>query len=202
MERAVTHLKTIAAAAFSASIAVFASFPASAGEQSTGAAAQQTAVAACLGINAYGPAESVQAAPDGMGDWIVWVRDKDSDLWMCNASADGSVYANALIQGDLLTGAGEQTIALVPAAARMNTTEASARAERLCSAVGYLIDDVTVVTTVSDGVGDYVVWLKGSNDSYWMCNASADSKLYVFEQVQYPINQGAGASAPAPGRIA
>jgi len=194
----VSYVTSIAAAALSASIAVFASVPASAGEGSGAAVERKIAEEACLGFNAHRPAQMVQSVPDGLGDWVVWVRDKDSDLWMCNANAKGDVYANALVQGDLLAGAGEQTIALVPAATRITASDASAGAERLCLAVGTLIEDVTVAATADDGVGDYVVWLKNGNDAYWMCNASADGKLYALEPVEYPINEKPTASATPP----
>ena len=38
-----------------------------------------------------------------MGDWLVWVEDKDGDLWMCNANAEGDVYANVFLEGDSWT---------------------------------------------------------------------------------------------------
>lgn len=190
-----SYVMSIAAAALSAS-AVFASVPALAGEGTGEAVERRAAETACLGFNAYQPSELVETAADGLGDWIVWVRDKDGDLWMCNANAAGDVYANALIEGDLLAGDGERTVALVPAAARIDASGSTARAERLCLAVGTLIEDVTVAATVSDGLGDFVVWLKNGNDAYWMCNASADGKLYVFEPVEYPINEKPEASTP------
>jgi hypothetical protein len=194
----VSYVTSIAAVALSASIAVPTSVPVSVG---SGAAddtiGRKTAESTCLGFNARHPAVVVRSAPDGLGDWIVWVRDKSSDLWMCNASAEGNVYANAQIDGDLLAGAGEQIIALVPAAARIAASDAAAKAERLCVAVGTLIEDVTVAATVDDGIGDYVVWLKNGKDAYWMCNASADGKLYVFEPVEYPINEKPETSTPA-----
>jgi len=194
---------TIAAATLLATIAVLASIPTSSGDSTirTVPGDRQSAIAACLGFNDYAPARAVEAAPDGMGDWTVWVRDKDEDLWMCNASAGGDVYANVLIQGDLLAGAGEETIALVPASVRTDASDPAGKAERLCAAVGDLIEDVSVVATVADGVGDYVVWLKGGNESYWMCNASADFKLYVFEPVQYPLDGGVTSPA-ASNRVA
>jgi hypothetical protein len=191
----VSYATSIAAVALSASLAVSASVPVSAGSGANDAVERKTAESACLGFNARGPAELVKSAPDGLGDWIVWVRDKGEDLWMCNASAEGNVYANARIDGDLLAGAGEQTIALVPVAARIAASGAAAKAERLCVAVGTLIEDVTVAATVDDGIGDFVVWLKNGRDAYWMCNASADGKLYVFEAVKYPINETPEASS-------
>jgi hypothetical protein len=151
-----------------------------------------TAVAACLDLNGYKPTELVEAVEDGLGDWIVWVRDKDQDLWLCNANESGDVYANVLLNGDLLSGEGTELV----------TTEAdrhagpAEKAERLCAAVGSYMEDLEIVATVDDAMGDYLVWLKNGEDSYWMCNASADAKLYTFEAVQYPIDQATETQDP------
>jgi hypothetical protein len=37
-------------------------------------------------------------------------------------------------------------------------------------------------------MGDYLVWLKNANEELWVCNASADAKLYGFEPVDMPVN--------------
>ena len=50
------------------------------------------------------------------------------------------------------------------------------------------MEDLEIVATVDDALGDYVVWLKNGDGAYWMCNASADAKLYSFESVQYPLD--------------
>lgn len=142
-----------------------------------------SAVAACLDFNGYKPAELVDAAEDGLGDWIVWVRDKDEDLWLCNANEEGSVYANVLLKGDLLSGEGSQ---LLPEEDRSGP---AGRAERLCAEVGGHMENLEIVATVDDALGDYLVWLKKDDDSYWMCNASADDKLYAFEEVHYPLEE-------------
>jgi len=144
-----------------------------------------TAVAACLDFNQYKPVRLVDATEDGMGDWIVWVKDKDDDLWLCNADKDGDVYANVLLNGDMLDGEGAQLV----------TDEGSRHpgpaesAERLCAAVGSFKGELEIVATVDDALGDYLVWLKNNEDAYFMCNASSDDKLYTFESVQYPIDQ-------------
>jgi hypothetical protein len=144
-----------------------------------------SAVAACLDFNGYKPAELVEAVEDGMGDWIVWVEDKDEDLWLCNANADGEVYANVLLNGDLLTGEGSELVA-EESGHRPGPAES---AERLCAAVGDYMENLEIVATVDDALGDYLVWLKNGDDAYWMCNASADAKLYAFEAVEYPIEE-------------
>ncbi len=160
-----------------------------------------SAVAACLDFNQYKPANLDSAAEDGMGDWIVWVKDKDGDLWLCNADKDGDVYANVLLNGDMLDGEGSQLV-----------TDESGRhpgpaesAERLCAAVGSTKEELEIVSTVDDALGDYLVWLKNKSGSYWMCNASSDDKLYTFEPVEYPIegqpaSDDANCCETSPGR--
>jgi hypothetical protein len=151
-----------------------------------------TAVAACLDFNGYKPTELVEAVQDGMGDWIVWVRDRDQDLWLCNADAEGSVYANVLLNGDLLGGGGIELAAdqIDPGAGPAE------RAERLCSAVGGYMEDLQIVATVDDALGDYLVWLTNGNDAYWMCNASSDGELFTFEPVQYPLDEATETDDP------
>ena len=145
-----------------------------------------TAVAACIAFNQYKPAELVDAAEDGMGDWIVWVRDKDEDLWLCNANKDGDVYANVLLNGDMLDGEGSQLVSDDNSDRHPGPAES---AERLCAAVGSTKEELEIAATVDDALGDYVVWLKNKSGAYWMCNASSDDKLYTFEQVEYPIDK-------------
>lgn len=145
-----------------------------------------SAVAACLDMNQYKPATLDAAAEDGLGDWIVWVKDKDGDLWLCNANAEGEVYANVLLNGDLLNGDGASMVEKTIENGRKPGPAESA--ERLCAAVGSYMDDLEIVATVDDALGDFLVWLKKADDSYYMCNASSDEKLYAFEPVQYPID--------------
>jgi hypothetical protein len=58
------------------------------------------------------------------------------------------------------------------------------------------MEDLEIVATVDDAMGDYLVWLKNGEDSYWMCNASSDAKLYTFEAVQYPLDQAVQTDDP------
>ena len=171
----------VAAAVFCALTAA----PAQAEETKWHSKGRDTAVAACLDLNGYKPAELVEAVEDGLGDYIVWVSDKDDDLWLCNANEEGAVYANVLLKGDLLAGEGGELI--VDQSGRI--AGPAERAERLCAAVGSYMEDLEIVATVDDAMGDYLVWLKNGNDAYWMCNASADAKLYTFEAVQYPVDE-------------
>ncbi len=184
-------IRTIASAAL---VAALLGSHAQADEQDWHPEGHDSAVAACLDFNQYKPANLVDAAEDGLGDWIVWIKDKDEDLWLCNANAKGDVYANVLLNGDLLDGEG------VELASRESDSNHRAgpaeKAERLCAAVGDYMEDLEIVATVDDTLGDYLVWLKNGSDAYWMCNASADDKLYSFEPVQYPLS-GSDANSDA-----
>jgi hypothetical protein len=175
-------IRTLAAAALAAA---FLGSRAEADGQDWRPEGHDSAVAACLDFNSYKPANLVDAVEDGLGDWVVWVKDKDEDLWLCNANGEGDVYANVLLNGDLLDGDGARLVAKDRDGHRPGPAES---AERLCAAVGDYMEDLEIVATVDDALGDYVVWLKNGDGAYWMCNASADAKLYSFESVQYPLD--------------
>jgi len=194
-----SKISLIAATALLVSGGAFASTPSVAAEPAHGITAEQAASAVCVSENQYGPVQAVKAVEDGLGDWIVWVRDKDSDLWMCNASAEGNVYANTLIKGDRLAGRGEEAIALMQVAYTPSALPEAEKAERVCAAAGRKVDATRLVATVEDGLGDYIVWLQGNDHSYWLCNASGDAKLFVFAPIRAPIN---GSSAIAGFRAA
>ncbi len=164
--------------------------PAFAGETAADSG-MATAAAACQSVNQHAPVEPVGTVADGLGDWLVWTKDKSGDLWLCNASSDGAVYANTMMEGDLLSGDGVALVSVQPAStsgrrfARVNPAETAAA---LCTTVGSYIEDMHAVATVEDGLGDYLVWLQNADEEYWLCNASADAKLYDFEPVDMPLN--------------
>lgn len=149
----------------------------------------EKAKAACSAINEFGPVEVVKTADDGLGDLVVWVKDKDGDLWLCNANAAGAVFTNVLMQGDLLKGDGPALVGFQPVALRSGgANNPAAVAEALCASIGNYIEPLQVVVTVEDGMGDYLTWLKNANEELWLCNASGDAKLYDFEAVDLPLN--------------
>lgn len=157
--------------------------------------ARQNAVDACVDRNEHWPAGAVEAVADGMGDWLVWVRDRDGDLWSCNADAAGLVYANVLIGGDLLEGRGPEFLPAQPSlAGSAGEQDAETRARDLCVGVAGLTQDVSVLAAVSDGLGDTLVWLRSADGQLWMCDASGAAELFVFEPVGFPIE---GDDAPA-----
>jgi hypothetical protein len=174
-----------------------------AAESEAEANARRTAVNACLQGNEFGPARLIQAVGDGFGDWLVWVKDREGDLWSCNADRDGHVYLNVVLAGDLLEGRGAEFLRSEPAPAAANAPAHHEGASRdLCVAVAGLTQAVTVLTTVPDGMGDNLVWLRLADGQLWMCNASADGKLFVFEPVGGPTHnlEDAGTlAAEAPG---
>ena len=147
---------------------------------------KEKAAEACQAMNQYGPVSVQATAEDGLGDWIVWVKDKDDDLWMCNANSHGAVFTNLMMQGDLLKGDGTALVDLHNVAS--GNSGGAQEAEALCTAVGTHIENMQVVTTVDDGLGDYLTWLKNADDQLWVCNASGDAKLCDFEAVDLPLN--------------
>jgi hypothetical protein len=165
--------------------------PAFAGETAADAG-MATAAAACQSVNEHASVEPVGTVKDGLGDWLVWMKDKAGDLWLCNASSEGAVYANTMMEGDLLSGDGAALVSVQPASnssrGRFTRVNPAETAVALCTAIGSYIEDMQVVATVEDGLGDYLVWLQNANQEFWMCNASADAKLYDFEPVDMPLN--------------
>ena len=167
---------------------VLAQAPGDAAEISLGVGLDK-AVNACTDMNDYAPTELVESVEDGLGDRLIWLKDKDGDLWMCNASDQGAVYANVLMEGDLLDGHGAELVGEQSGARSRNVRFNPAEtAEAVCSVVGNHIDDVEIIATVEDGLGDYLVWLQNANEELWVCNASAEAKLYSFEPVDMPLN--------------
>ena len=145
-----------------------------------------TAVQVCQDFNEYGPTEVMTVVDDGLGDYLIWLSDVDGDLWACNSSAAGDIYANVLVDYDLLDGAGQDMLHL---AGGQVSRDPARQAERLCVAAAE--DPVKVISTAEDGLGDYLVWLKMSDETFIMCNASANGELWAFEVVAMPINEAA-----------
>ncbi|MGH6922586.1 MAG: hypothetical protein ACRED5_02345 [Propylenella sp.] len=187
-----TKLRSIAAAiTLTAALAASASASAAAEKPARGISAIQAAVFACMSFNREARSLALTAVEDGIGDWLVWLRDANGGLRLCNASAEGNIYVNAAIRGDVLQGAGERAIELAPVATpAAATVDPAEKAERVCAAASRKIGGARIVATVGDGVGDYLIWLEDSGGSYWACNASADAKLWVFEPARAPLNNG------------
>jgi len=148
----------------------------------------ENATAACMEANPQA-VEVAGTVEDGMGDLVVWLKDKDGGLWLCDASMQGAVFASVRMEGDLLQGTGAELIGIQPVSSRTGAGDPSVTAQTLCSTIGGMIEQMTIVATVADGMGDYLVWMKNANEQLWMCNASADAKLYTFEPVDVPLNE-------------
>lgn len=149
---------------------------------------QAAAIEACAGYNDYGPVSVVAAVDDGMNDTLVWLRKRNGDLWMCNADSIGNVYFKVLIDGDRLDGEGFYLAGINQSSfgnARLHNP-----AEQLCVSMleGFGSTLGSIINTVPDGMGDYLVWLETNERELWACNASADYVLYAFVEIKGPIN--------------
>ena len=69
---------------------------------------------ACTTANASQPVDFVAAVDDGRGGSLVWLTDADANLWLCNADADGQIFAYSKMTGDLLVGAGANLVGIEP----------------------------------------------------------------------------------------
>lgn len=154
----------------------------------TDLAGEDLAAYVCATVNEYQPVDVVSIAPDGMGDYIVWMTDADGDIWACNASGQGDIYTYDLVVGDLLEGIGRETLVDVGVirVGSQPTMSDEEIAIRTCWAI--LEDENSEpVVAVEDGVGDYLVWLQESNGDLYMCNANGKGEIFIFTQVDYPI---------------
>jgi hypothetical protein len=102
----------------------------------------------------------VASADDGRGGSLVWLTDEGANLWLCNADAEGHIFAYSQMSGDLLSGAGAYLVDLgqptddgeIPVPGKTPITVA----EEACQA--YLSDDPgKVVGKGPDGLeGEWV----------------------------------------------
>jgi hypothetical protein len=146
-----------------------------------------SAVAACLNFNDYGPAELNEVVDDGFDGYLVWVEDADGDLWMCDASDTGDIYANAIIDGDLFDGEGADILGVDDASMDIGEADAITRAERVCTEISE-DEEASVIASADDGLGDYVVWVEGGDGDLTLCNASAYGEVFAFESIDGPLN--------------
>ena len=148
------------------------------------------AIKACSTANPSQPVKIVNAVEDGsgLGFSLVWLNDKDDNLWMCDADADGNVYAYTLVGKDLLEGSGAELIGLQDADfSEENPQEV---AEKVCAA--YLKDGGgTVLATAADGYEQdpgFILFVADQAGKYYLCNATSDAAVWAFEPIGDPIN--------------
>lgn len=172
--------------AATAAIAALVLTPLAASASSPGVSApdRDAAIDACVAFNEAGPARLVDVVADGLGDYFVWVEDGRGALWACNASSYGDVFANVRIGGDLLDGKG---LSLIQRVADTGWASPGMNAEKVCAAMAGE-RPLTVVATVADALGGYVVWLGSEGRDLVMCNANAKGEVFAFEDVDAPIN--------------
>jgi hypothetical protein len=151
-------------------------------------------VNACTAANAQ-PVAFVAAVDDGRGGSLVWLTDADANLWLCNADAEGHVFAYSKMTGDLLEGAGANLVGLQPAAneGEIDVPEKSpiTIAESACQAflpggpgkiVGSGPDGLD-----GDWVPGYYVFIETS-ESLVLCDATADAQVWAFAEIDDPLN--------------
>ena len=147
------------------------------------------AIEACSAINPVKPVTLVNAVDDGsgIGFSLVWLNDKDGNLWMCDADANGKIYAYKVLTGDLLEGGGAELAGLQDVA--LDEEDPQAIAEQVCTA--YPEGGGKVAAVVADGLGSdpgFIVFIEDSAGGFHLCNATGDAAVWAFEPVGEPID--------------
>jgi hypothetical protein len=156
--------------------------------------ARDAAFEACL-AQAHAAA-AVTAVDDGRGGSLVWLTDQDNNLWLCNADADGRVYAYSMIFDDLLAGAGASLV--TPIILDRDGKPVSpppdplATAELACRA--YLDGEGDeVVARGPDGLNTnwlpgYYVFLETEAGETFLCDATANAQVWAFARIGEPLD--------------
>lgn len=150
----------------------------------------ETAIKACSTVNPAQPVEIVNAVEDGsgIGFSLVWLNDKDGNLWMCDADSDGNVYTYSLVTQDLLDGAGPEMIGLTEA--DFSQVDPQETAEKVC--VAYLTQGGKVLASAPDGFEQnpgFAVFIKANQDGgTYLCNATSDAMIWAFEPIGDPLS--------------
>ena len=111
----------------------------------------EAAIKSCSTVNPSQPVKVVNAVDDGsgIGFSLVWLNDKDGNLWLCDADANGNVYSYSIVTKDLLAGAGAEMIGLQLASDGTYEGEPQKIAEQVCAA--YLTDGGKALASSPDG---------------------------------------------------
>jgi hypothetical protein len=150
----------------------------------------EAAIKACSTVNPSQPVSVVNAVDDGsgIGFSLVWLNDKDGNLWMCDADADGNVYVYSLLTGDLLEGAGGELIGLQLTADGGFDGEPQAIAERVC--VAHVGEGGKVLAIAPDGLEvdpGFVIFVQNAAGETYLCNATGDAMIWAFDPVGDPL---------------
>jgi hypothetical protein len=152
-------------------------------------AGHEGAIKACSTVNPSQPVTVLGVVDDGSGIGLslVWLNDKDGNLWMCDADADGNVYVYTILTGDLLEGAGGEMIGLTEAS--FGEANAQETAEKVC--VAYLTQGgAKVLTSAPDGLEvdpGFIIFVQDAEGGVFLCNATGDAMVWAFEPVGDPL---------------
>jgi hypothetical protein len=150
----------------------------------------EAAIKACSTVNPSQPVSVLSAVDDGsgIGFSLVWLNDKDGNLWMCDADADGNVYVYSLLTGDLLEGAGGELIGLQLTADGGIDGEPQQIAEKVC--VAHTGEGGKVLAIAPDGLEadpGFVIFVQNAAGETYLCNATGDAMIWAFEPVGDPL---------------
>jgi hypothetical protein len=148
------------------------------------------AIKACSTVNPAQPVTVLSAVNDGsgIGFSLVWMNDKDGNLWMCDADANGNVYTYSLVTGDLLKGGGAELIGLQPTVNGGYVGQPQKIAEKVCAA--YLAEGGTVLMSTPDGLANdpgFAVFVADKSGAQYLCNATGDAMIWAFEPIGDPL---------------
>ena len=177
--------------------AIFAAMCGLGGTASAGTDPHAAAVQACTTANASQPVVFVAAVDDSRGGSLVWLTDAGANLWLCNADAEGHIFAYDKMIGDLLEGAGANLVGIEPVVNEGGVAVPEKNpltiAENACQA--YLSDGPgKLVGSGPDGLaGD---WVPGyyvfidTGAGIVLCDATGDAQVWAFAEIGDPLSLG------------
>ena len=150
----------------------------------------EAAIKSCSTVNPSQPVKVVNAVDDGsgIGFSLVWLNDKDSNLWMCDADANGNVYVYSILTGDLLEGAGGELIGLQLTADGGFEGEPQQIAEKVC--VAHSGEAGKLLASSPDGFESdpgFVIFVQDTKGGHYLCNATGDAMIWAFEPIGEPL---------------
>jgi hypothetical protein len=151
----------------------------------------ETAIGACSTVNPLQPVQVVNAVDDGsgIGFSLVWLTDKNNNLWLCDADDEGNVYSYSLVTKDLLEGDG-LTVAGITEVDLSEMTPQEV-AEKVC--VGWLDGGGQVAAIAPDGFEQdpgFAIFVKNEAGNIYLCNATGNAAIWAFEPIGDPLSFG------------